>query len=143
MPAAGTPGIYQPLQYSSSTASPLPPPPSSSSSSAVYPPQYMHPASSQPAAPPFSSPPPLSSGVSFQHGGPGSPAAYLPPPVARAPGTQNEPASQRTGLHQHQIEDIQAVTDENHQVFHIYYRHTTGQKPFLLPKQQTVKTVIL
>ncbi|XP_058645820.1 protein transport protein Sec31A isoform X5 [Onychostoma macrolepis] len=109
-PAAGTPGIYQPLQYSSSTASPLHPPPSSSSS-AVYPPQFMHPASSQPAAPPVIpgppqggqpfSPPPLSSGVSFQHGGPGSPAAYLPPPVARAPGTQNEPAlipaSQRTG----------------------------------------------
>ncbi|KAF4107899.1 hypothetical protein G5714_010658 [Onychostoma macrolepis] len=97
-PAAGTPGIYQPLQYSSSTASPLHPPPSSSSS-AVYPPQFMHPASSQPAAPPVIpgppqggqpfSPPPLSSGVSFQHGGPGSPAAYLPPPVARAPGPQN------------------------------------------------------
>uniref|UniRef100_A0A673JB89 Protein transport protein Sec31A n=1 Tax=Sinocyclocheilus rhinocerous TaxID=307959 RepID=A0A673JB89_9TELE len=113
MPAAGTPGIYQPLQYSSSTASPLPPPPSSSSSAAaVYPPQFMHPASSQPAAPPVISgspqgqpfsPPPLSSGVSFQHGGPGSPTAYLPPPVARAPGIQTEPAlfpaSQRAGLH--------------------------------------------
>uniref|UniRef100_A0A673JBL1 Protein transport protein Sec31A n=1 Tax=Sinocyclocheilus rhinocerous TaxID=307959 RepID=A0A673JBL1_9TELE len=111
MPAAGTPGIYQPLQYSSSTASPLPPPPSSSSSAAaVYPPQFMHPASSQPAAPPVISgspqgqpfsPPPLSSGVSFQHGGPGSPTAYLPPPVARAPGIQTEPAlfpaSQRAG----------------------------------------------
>lgn len=72
----------------------------------------MHPASSQPAPPPMVSgppqggqpfsPPPLSSGVSFQHGGPGSPTAYLPPPVGRAPGTQNEPAlipaSQRTGL---------------------------------------------
>uniref|UniRef100_A0A8C1RM18 Protein transport protein Sec31A n=1 Tax=Cyprinus carpio TaxID=7962 RepID=A0A8C1RM18_CYPCA len=112
-PAAGTPGIYQPLQYSSSMASPLPPPPSSSSSAAaVYPPQFMHPASSQPAAPPVISgppqgqpfsPPPLSSGMSFQHGGPGSPTAYLPPPVARAPGTQTDPAlipaSQRTGLH--------------------------------------------
>uniref|UniRef100_A0A8C1RM62 Protein transport protein Sec31A n=1 Tax=Cyprinus carpio TaxID=7962 RepID=A0A8C1RM62_CYPCA len=110
-PAAGTPGIYQPLQYSSSMASPLPPPPSSSSSAAaVYPPQFMHPASSQPAAPPVISgppqgqpfsPPPLSSGMSFQHGGPGSPTAYLPPPVARAPGTQTDPAlipaSQRTG----------------------------------------------
>uniref|UniRef100_A0A672MRZ3 Protein transport protein Sec31A n=1 Tax=Sinocyclocheilus grahami TaxID=75366 RepID=A0A672MRZ3_SINGR len=109
MPAAGTPGIYQPLQYSSSLASPLPPPPSAA---AVYPPQFMHPASSQPAAPPvisgppqggqpFSPPPPLSSGMSFQHGGPGSPTAYLPPPVARAPGIQTEPAlfpfSQRTG----------------------------------------------
>uniref|UniRef100_A0A9J8CE69 Protein transport protein Sec31A n=1 Tax=Cyprinus carpio carpio TaxID=630221 RepID=A0A9J8CE69_CYPCA len=99
-PAAGTPGIYQPLQYSSSMASPLPPPPSSSSSAAaVYLPQFMHPASSQPAAPPVISgppqggqpfsPPPLSSGMSFQHGGPGSPTAYLPPPVARAPGPQN------------------------------------------------------
>ncbi|XP_048027022.1 protein transport protein Sec31A isoform X2 [Megalobrama amblycephala] len=109
-PAAGTPGIYQPVPYSSSMASPLPPPPSSSAA-AVYPPQFMHPASSQPAPPPMVSgppqggqpfsPPPLSSGVSFQHGGPGSPTAYLPPPVARAPGTQNEPAlipaSQRTG----------------------------------------------
>uniref|UniRef100_A0A8C1YV89 Protein transport protein Sec31A n=1 Tax=Cyprinus carpio TaxID=7962 RepID=A0A8C1YV89_CYPCA len=99
-PAAGTPGIYQPLQYSSSMASPLPPPPSSSSSAAaVYPPQFMHPASSQPAAPPVISgppqgqpfsPPPLSSGMSFQHGGPGSPTAYLPPPVARAPGGLNQ-----------------------------------------------------
>uniref|UniRef100_A0A673GU30 Protein transport protein Sec31A n=1 Tax=Sinocyclocheilus rhinocerous TaxID=307959 RepID=A0A673GU30_9TELE len=110
MPAAGTPGIYQPLQYSSSLASPLPPPPSSSAAAAVYPPQFMHPASSQPAAPPVISgppqggqpfsPPPLSSGMSFQHGGPGSPTAYLPPPVARAPGIQTEPAlfpaSQRT-----------------------------------------------
>ncbi|XP_056091838.1 protein transport protein Sec31A isoform X4 [Rhinichthys klamathensis goyatoka] len=89
-----TPGIYQPVPYSSSTASPLPPPPpSSSSSSAVYPPHFMHPASSQPAAPPLVSgsfsPPALSSGVCFQHGGPGSPSAYLPPPVARAPGPQN------------------------------------------------------
>ncbi|XP_067290169.1 protein transport protein Sec31A isoform X1 [Pseudorasbora parva] len=106
-----TPGIYQPVSYSSSMASPLPPPPSSSASAAVYPPHFMHPASSQPAPPPMVSgppqggqpfsPPPLSSGVSFQHGGPGSPTAYLPPPVARAPGTQNEPAlipaSQRTG----------------------------------------------
>ncbi|XP_077099408.1 protein transport protein Sec31A isoform X2 [Siphateles boraxobius] len=101
-----TPGIYQPVPYSSSTASPLPPPPpSSSSSSSVYPPHFMHPASSQPAAPGLVSgsfsPPALSSDVCFQHGGPGSPSAYLPPPVARAPGTQNEPAlipaSQRTG----------------------------------------------
>ncbi|XP_059395575.1 protein transport protein Sec31A-like isoform X2 [Carassius carassius] len=82
-PAAGSPGIYQPLQYSPS-------------SSSVYPPQFMPPVSSQPF-----SPPPLSSGVSFQHGGPGSPTAYLPPPVSRAPGTQTDPAlipaSQRTG----------------------------------------------
>uniref|UniRef100_A0A8C1IIX1 Protein transport protein Sec31A n=1 Tax=Cyprinus carpio TaxID=7962 RepID=A0A8C1IIX1_CYPCA len=95
-PAAGAPGIYQPLQYSSSMASPLPPPPSSSSSSAaaVYPPQFMHPASAPPviSGPPQGqpfSPPPLSSGMSFQHGGPGSPTAYLPPPVSRFPGPQN------------------------------------------------------
>uniref|UniRef100_A0A8C2B6V8 Protein transport protein Sec31A n=1 Tax=Cyprinus carpio TaxID=7962 RepID=A0A8C2B6V8_CYPCA len=94
-PAAGTPGIYQPLQYSSSMASPLPPPPSSSSSAAaVYPPQFMHPASAPPviSGPPQGqpfSPPPLSSGMSFQHGGPGSPTAYLPPPVSRFPGPQN------------------------------------------------------
>uniref|UniRef100_A0A671N566 Protein transport protein Sec31A n=1 Tax=Sinocyclocheilus anshuiensis TaxID=1608454 RepID=A0A671N566_9TELE len=119
--------------YSSSLASPLPPPPSSAAA-AVYPPQFMHPASSQPAAPPVISgppqggqpfsPPPLSSGVSFQHGGPGSPTAYLPPPVARASGIQTEPAlfpaSQRTGL-----------------VSYIYWRHTTGQKPFLLAKKNS------
>uniref|UniRef100_A0A672MRW8 Protein transport protein Sec31A n=1 Tax=Sinocyclocheilus grahami TaxID=75366 RepID=A0A672MRW8_SINGR len=123
MPAAGTPGIYQPLQYSSSLASPLPPPPSAA---AVYPPQFMHPASSQPAAPPvisgppqggqpFSPPPPLSSGMSFQHGGPGSPTAYLPPPVARAPGIQTEPAlfpfSQRTGLHS--APDLRHIRPQN------------------------------
>uniref|UniRef100_A0A8C2B7E7 Protein transport protein Sec31A n=1 Tax=Cyprinus carpio TaxID=7962 RepID=A0A8C2B7E7_CYPCA len=95
-PAAGTPGIYQPLQYSSSMASPLPPPPSSSSSAAaVYPPQFMHPASAPPviSGPPQGqpfSPPPLSSGMSFQHGGPGSPTAYLPPPVSRFPGGINQ-----------------------------------------------------
>uniref|UniRef100_A0AAR2INJ9 Protein transport protein Sec31A n=1 Tax=Pygocentrus nattereri TaxID=42514 RepID=A0AAR2INJ9_PYGNA len=111
MPGAGGPNIYQPLQYSSSTASPLPPPPSSATPAPFYPPQFMHPASSQPPAPsappPHSSsssfsPPPFSSGVSFQHGGPGSPTAYLPPPPTGASGTQAEhaliPASQRTGL---------------------------------------------
>ncbi|KAK7120107.1 hypothetical protein R3I94_020205 [Phoxinus phoxinus] len=91
-----TPGIYQPVPYSSSTAPPSSS--SSSSSSAVYPPHF----ASQPAVSgSFSPPPALSSGVCFQHGGPGSPSAYPPPPVARAPGTQNEPAlipaSQRTG----------------------------------------------
>ncbi|XP_018954666.2 protein transport protein Sec31A isoform X3 [Cyprinus carpio] len=94
-PAAGTPGIYQPLQYSSSMASPLPPPPSSSSAAAVYPPQFMHPVSAPPviSGPPQGqpfSPPPLSSGMSFQHGGPGSPTAYLPPPVSRFPGGINQ-----------------------------------------------------
>uniref|UniRef100_A0AAR2M0B0 Protein transport protein Sec31A n=1 Tax=Pygocentrus nattereri TaxID=42514 RepID=A0AAR2M0B0_PYGNA len=126
MPGAGGPNIYQPLQYSSSTASPLPPPPSSATPAPFYPPQFMHPASSQPAPPVFPgplpplaagqpapsappphsssssfSPPPFSSGVSFQHGGPGSPTAYLPPPPTGASGTQAEhaliPASQRTG----------------------------------------------
>ncbi|XP_072514145.1 protein transport protein Sec31A isoform X8 [Salminus brasiliensis] len=119
-PGAGGPPLYQPLQYSSSTASPLPPPPSSSAPAPFYPPQFMHPASSQPAPPVFPgplpppplaagqtahsapppplssssssfSPPPFSSGVSFQHGGPGSPTAYLPPPPTGASGTQAEP----------------------------------------------------
>ncbi|XP_051542449.1 protein transport protein Sec31A-like isoform X9 [Myxocyprinus asiaticus] len=97
-----TPGIYQPVHYSSSAASCLPPPPSSSAAS-VYPPQFMHPAVSQPppqGGQPFS-PPHLSSGVSFQHGGPGSPTAYLPPAVRRASGTEIAPAlipaSQKTG----------------------------------------------
>ncbi|XP_058267464.1 protein transport protein Sec31A isoform X8 [Hemibagrus wyckioides] len=122
---AGGPAIYQPLQYSSSTSTPLPPPPSSSAAAPFYPSQFMPPASSQavpstfprppfsasqqaPTAPPLSStstasfsPPPFSSGVSFQHGGPGSPTAFLPPPPTGASGTQAEPdmipASQRTG----------------------------------------------
>ncbi|XP_036451794.1 protein transport protein Sec31A isoform X2 [Colossoma macropomum] len=125
-PGAGGPTIYQPLQYSSSASSPLPPPPSSSAPAPFYPPHFMQPASSQPAPPVFPgplpplaagqpapsappphsstssfSPPPFSSGVSFQHGGPGSPTAYLPPPPTGASGTQAEPAlipaSQRTG----------------------------------------------
>ncbi|XP_009303366.1 protein transport protein Sec31A isoform X6 [Danio rerio] len=89
-PSAGTPGIYQPLPYASSAGSPLPPPPSSSSA-AVYPPQFMLSASSQASAPPqsFCPPPAVSSGGCFQHGGPGSPTSYLPPPGARAPGPQN------------------------------------------------------
>ncbi|KAF7701356.1 hypothetical protein HF521_002521 [Silurus meridionalis] len=112
-PGAGGPAIYQPLQYSSSTSAPLPHPPSSSAASApFFPSQYMPPASSQAAPPPsfprapFSasqqapsvpplcstssfSPPPFSSGVSFQHGGPGSPTAFLPPPPTGASGPQN------------------------------------------------------
>ncbi|XP_053501088.1 protein transport protein Sec31A isoform X6 [Ictalurus furcatus] len=124
-PSAGGPAIYQPLQYSSSTSAPLPPPPSSSAAPPFYPSQFMPPASSQaapptfprhpfsasqqaPSAPPLSSPstasfspPPFSSGASFQHGGPGSPTAFLPPPPTGASGTQAEPdmipASQRTG----------------------------------------------
>ncbi|XP_052381833.1 protein transport protein Sec31A isoform X8 [Oncorhynchus keta] len=81
----GGPAIYSPLQYSA------PPPPSFSSSSPQAPapgfmpqytqqPLYPPPSMGQPvsSAPPFS-PPPLSSGASFQHGGPGSPASYIPP----------------------------------------------------------------
>ncbi|XP_053542887.1 protein transport protein Sec31A isoform X3 [Ictalurus punctatus] len=109
-PSAGGPAIYQPLQYSSSTSAPLPPPPSSSAAPPFYPSQFMPPASSQaapptfprhpfsasqqaPSAPPLSSPstasfspPPFSSGASFQHGGPGSPTAFLPPPPTGASG---------------------------------------------------------
>ncbi|XP_060764279.1 protein transport protein Sec31A isoform X2 [Neoarius graeffei] len=124
-PGAGGPAIYQPVQYPSSTSAPLPPPPSSSAPAPFYPSRFMPPASSQaappafprppfsasqqaPTAPPLSStspssfsPPPFSSGVSFQHGGPGSPTAFLPPPPTGASGTQAEPdmiaASQRTG----------------------------------------------
>uniref|UniRef100_A0A665WXS1 Protein transport protein Sec31A n=1 Tax=Echeneis naucrates TaxID=173247 RepID=A0A665WXS1_ECHNA len=51
-------------------------------------------------------PAPLSSGASFQHGGPGSPVSYMPlPPAGGFSGTQLDadpeliPASQRTGLH--------------------------------------------
>eukprot|EP00063_Salmo_salar_P007713 XP_013982548.1 PREDICTED: protein transport protein Sec31A-like isoform X3 [Salmo salar] len=82
----GGPAIYSPLQYSAP-----PPPPSFSSSSPQAPapgfmpqytqqPLYPPPSMGQPvsSAPPFS-PPPLSSGASFQHGGPGSPASYMPP----------------------------------------------------------------
>uniref|UniRef100_A0A8C7G2S1 Protein transport protein Sec31A n=1 Tax=Oncorhynchus kisutch TaxID=8019 RepID=A0A8C7G2S1_ONCKI len=99
----GGPAIYSPLQYSA------PPPPSFSSSSPQAPapgfmpqytqqPLYPPPSMGQPvsSAPPFS-PPPLSSGASFQHGGPGSPASYMPPlPPTGSSGTQPDPASGRT-----------------------------------------------
>ncbi|XP_031659051.1 protein transport protein Sec31A isoform X5 [Oncorhynchus kisutch] len=92
----GGPAIYSPLQYSA------PPPPSFSSSSPQAPapgfmpqytqqPLYPPPSMGQPvsSAPPFS-PPPLSSGASFQHGGPGSPASYMPPlPPTGSSGPQN------------------------------------------------------
>lgn len=94
----GGPAIYSPLQYSA------PPPPSFSSSSPQAPapgfmpqytqqPLYPPPSMGQPvsSAPPFS-PPPLSSGASFQHGGPGSPASYMPPlPPTGSSGTQPDP----------------------------------------------------
>ncbi|KAJ8346349.1 hypothetical protein SKAU_G00277500 [Synaphobranchus kaupii] len=119
-PGAGGPAIYQPHQYAAAAHPPLPP--SSSSPVAAYPP-YMHPSASHPlhpvfpghppvmsgvpsplvAPPPTSSfsPPPLSSGASFQHGGPGVPAPYPPPPPTGPTGTEPDPnpvpASQKTG----------------------------------------------
>uniref|UniRef100_A0A8C7QW55 Protein transport protein Sec31A n=1 Tax=Oncorhynchus mykiss TaxID=8022 RepID=A0A8C7QW55_ONCMY len=98
----GGPAIYSPLQYSA------PPPPSFSSSSPQAPapgfmpqytqqPLYPPPSMGQPvsSAPPFS-PPPLSSGASFQHGGPGSPASYMPPlPPTGSSGTQPDPGLRR------------------------------------------------
>ncbi|XP_040053267.2 protein transport protein Sec31A isoform X1 [Gasterosteus aculeatus] len=97
-PAAGGGPVYQPLQYSSSSSSAPPPaePPGFLSqytqpTSPVYPghpPLSQCPSSSPPSHPPFlpsssssfsfSAPP--SSGASFQHGGPGSPVSYMPPP---------------------------------------------------------------
>ncbi|XP_029921191.1 protein transport protein Sec31A isoform X2 [Myripristis murdjan] len=107
--------IYQPLQYSSAVTSSAPQPPGFLS-------QYMQPVPSQqapplyPGQPPISPPshppflptasssfsPPASSGASFQHGGPGSPVSYMPPPPPTGvSGTQPDPdqipASQRTG----------------------------------------------
>ncbi|XP_014913573.1 protein transport protein Sec31A isoform X1 [Poecilia latipinna] len=128
-PGAGGVSVYQPLQYSS-TAPPHSPP--AEPSSPPHPPgflaQYTQPvppplypgqppaghslSSSPPFRPPFfpssssfSAPP--SSGASFQHGGPGSPVSYMPPPLHPPPsgvsGTQLDPdpglipASKRTG----------------------------------------------
>ncbi|XP_070706326.1 protein transport protein Sec31A [Pempheris klunzingeri] len=110
---AGGASIYQPLRYPSAAPPPAEPPGFLS--------QYTQPIPSQPAPPVYpghppisqclsSSPPsqppffptsssafsaPLSSGASFQHGGPGSPVSYMPPPPPPAPcgvsGTQLEP----------------------------------------------------
>ncbi|CAI5667562.1 unnamed protein product [Oreochromis niloticus] len=124
--AGGVP-LFQPLQYSSVPAHP---PPSVEPSSPPHPPgflsEYTQPVQSQPISsfypgqPPInqclsSSPPsqplffpnsssystPPSSGVSFQHGGPGSPVSYMPPPPSGVSGTKIDnkliPASQRTG----------------------------------------------
>uniref|UniRef100_A0AAQ4REF9 Protein transport protein Sec31A n=1 Tax=Gasterosteus aculeatus aculeatus TaxID=481459 RepID=A0AAQ4REF9_GASAC len=97
-PGPGGGPVYQPLQYSSSSSSAPPPaePPGFLSqytqpTSPVYPghpPLSQCPSSSPPSHPPFlpsssssfsfSAPP--SSGASFQHGGPGSPVSYMPPP---------------------------------------------------------------
>uniref|UniRef100_A0A669DEW1 Protein transport protein Sec31A n=1 Tax=Oreochromis niloticus TaxID=8128 RepID=A0A669DEW1_ORENI len=125
--AGGVP-LFQPLQYSSVPAHP---PPSVEPSSPPHPPgflsEYTQPVQSQPISsfypgqPPInqclsSSPPsqplffpnsssystPPSSGVSFQHGGPGSPVSYMPPPPSGVSGTKIDnkliPASQRTDL---------------------------------------------
>ncbi|XP_024155650.1 protein transport protein Sec31A isoform X3 [Oryzias melastigma] len=118
---AGGPPVYPP-QYSSAHQTP----PTDPSSPPPHPPGFLsqytqpvppqpapllypgQPPSSHPGFPPsssssssssFSAPP--SSGESFQHGGPGSPVSYLPPPPTGVSGTQLEPplipASQRTG----------------------------------------------
>uniref|UniRef100_A0A665WYY7 Protein transport protein Sec31A n=1 Tax=Echeneis naucrates TaxID=173247 RepID=A0A665WYY7_ECHNA len=133
-PGAGGVSIYQPLQYSASSPSvepsPLPHPPGflsqytqpipSQPAPPLYPgqPPISHcPSSPPPSQTPFfpsaaatssssssSFPAPLSSGASFQHGGPGSPVSYMPlPPAGGFSGTQLDadpeliPASQRTG----------------------------------------------
>ncbi|XP_071322076.1 protein transport protein Sec31A isoform X3 [Trachinotus anak] len=109
-PGAGGVSIYQPLQYSSSAAAPLPAEPSPLPHPPGFLSQYTQPIPSQPAPPVYpgqppishclsSSPPshapffpaaassscssfstPPSSGESFQHGGPGSPVSYMPLP---------------------------------------------------------------
>ncbi|XP_017294998.1 protein transport protein Sec31A isoform X2 [Kryptolebias marmoratus] len=107
-PGAGGAPIYQPLQYPSAAAAPHTPP--AEPSSPPHPPgflyQYTQPIPSQLGQPPAtqcsSSPPshplfltssslpaPPSSGVSFQHGGPGSPVSYMPPPPSGVSGPQN------------------------------------------------------
>ncbi|XP_021175719.2 protein transport protein Sec31A isoform X2 [Fundulus heteroclitus] len=116
-PGAGGAPVYQPLQYSSAAPPQSPP---AEPSSLPHPPgflsQYTQPVPSQPAPPPlypgqppvsqgmssshppfsptsssFSAPP--SSGAPFQHGGPGSPVSYMPPPLhpppSGVPGPQN------------------------------------------------------
>uniref|UniRef100_A0A8C9VWU7 Protein transport protein Sec31A n=1 Tax=Scleropages formosus TaxID=113540 RepID=A0A8C9VWU7_SCLFO len=110
-PGAGGPSIYQPQQYASPAAPPLP----ASSAAAVYQSQYLHPAPLHHPLPPVFvggsalpspstssfSPPPLSSGASFQHSGPGVPTSYPLPPPSGPTGTQPDsslvPASQTTG----------------------------------------------
>uniref|UniRef100_A0A8C9TZX3 Protein transport protein Sec31A n=1 Tax=Scleropages formosus TaxID=113540 RepID=A0A8C9TZX3_SCLFO len=121
-PGAGGPSIYQPQQYASPAAPPLP----ASSAAAVYQSQYLHPAPLHHPLPPVFvggsalpspstssfSPPPLSSGASFQHSGPGVPTSYPLPPPSGPTGTQPDsslvPASQTTGLHYpHHLHNIQ------------------------------------
>uniref|UniRef100_A0A3B1JXY7 Protein transport protein Sec31A n=1 Tax=Astyanax mexicanus TaxID=7994 RepID=A0A3B1JXY7_ASTMX len=85
-PGAGGPSLYQPLQYSSSTASALPPPPSPSASAPFYPSQFMHPASSQPAPPAFPGPPPLMAGQTGPQNGWND-----PPALSRGPKKKKVP----------------------------------------------------
>uniref|UniRef100_A0AAX7SDB6 Protein transport protein Sec31A n=1 Tax=Astatotilapia calliptera TaxID=8154 RepID=A0AAX7SDB6_ASTCA len=96
--AGGMP-LFQPLQYSSV---PPHPPPSVEPSSPPQPPGFLSDSSS------YSTPP--SSGVSFQHGGPGSPVSYMPPPPSGVSGTKIDnkliPASQRTGFQQDNLFSI-------------------------------------
>uniref|UniRef100_A0A665WXL5 Protein transport protein Sec31A n=1 Tax=Echeneis naucrates TaxID=173247 RepID=A0A665WXL5_ECHNA len=107
-PGAGGVSIYQPLQYS--PAPPLYPgqPPISHCPSSPPPSQtpFFPSAAATSSSSSSSFPAPLSSGASFQHGGPGSPVSYMPlPPAGGFSGTQLDadpeliPASQRTGLH--------------------------------------------
>uniref|UniRef100_UPI0037E7B61A protein transport protein Sec31A n=1 Tax=Semicossyphus pulcher TaxID=241346 RepID=UPI0037E7B61A len=103
-PGAGGAPIYHPLQYSSSSAAHPPAEPAgflsqytqqavpSQAAPRVYPGQpygSQSLSSSPPSHPPFFPPAasssssfsaPASSGASFQHGGPGSPVSYMPPP---------------------------------------------------------------
>ncbi|XP_056874422.1 protein transport protein Sec31A isoform X1 [Takifugu flavidus] len=123
-PGAGGVSVYQPLQYSAGPP-PLPPaeppgflshytqPTSPQQTSPVYPgqpPNSQCLSSSAPSHPPFfpsassSFSPPSSCGASFQHGGPGSPVSYMPPPPpSGVSGSLHDsqpgliPASQRTG----------------------------------------------
>ncbi|XP_054614070.1 protein transport protein Sec31A isoform X2 [Dunckerocampus dactyliophorus] len=89
-----TPGAYQPLDYSSAPPLPLPVEPSSPPHPPGFLSHYTQPVPPRnPCLPPPSSSlppffpssdraqhPPSSSGVSFQHGVPGSPGSYAPPP---------------------------------------------------------------
>uniref|UniRef100_H2VD91 Protein transport protein Sec31A n=1 Tax=Takifugu rubripes TaxID=31033 RepID=H2VD91_TAKRU len=123
-PGAGGVSVYQPLQYSAGPP-PLPPaeppgflshytqPTSPQQTSPVYPgqpPNSQCLSSSAPSHPPFfpsassSFSPPSSCGASFQHGGPGSPVSYMPPPPpSGVSGSLHDsqpgliPASRRTG----------------------------------------------
>uniref|UniRef100_A0A8C9SI83 Protein transport protein Sec31A n=1 Tax=Scleropages formosus TaxID=113540 RepID=A0A8C9SI83_SCLFO len=108
-PGAGGPSIYQPQQYASPAAPPLP----ASSAAAVYQSQYLHPA-------PLHHPlPPVFVGASFQHSGPGVPTSYPLPPPSGPTGTQPDsslvPASQTTGLHYpHHLHNIQLTLPEHY-----------------------------